>query len=124
MKHSIYKVETKTFEKDGVEKEMKSLVIQREGAQYPTKNVAMWDNHPLFATIEAGQEHELEIEEKDSKTPNPHGGFYKNRQVLNEAPKQEPRGTVNTETRLTRLEKAVFPDKIVELPPDVTDLEF
>ena len=81
-KFKIYECETREF---GEGKVMKKLVIQGEGDKYPMKNVALWDNHPLFSTIEAGQEHELVIEEKDSKTVNPHGGFYKNRQVLNEA---------------------------------------
>lgn len=90
-KYKVYEVETKAF---GAGKEMKKLVLQGEGDQYPSKGVAMWSDHPLYATIAEGQEHELDIEVKDSTTPNPHGGFYKNRSVLK--PGQAPQTPQNS----------------------------
>lgn len=63
-------------------KKLKKLTIQGKGKQYPEKNITMWANHPLYATITAGQMLDLEIESKDSDKPNPHGGFYKNKTVL------------------------------------------
>lgn len=63
-------------------KNLKRLVLQQEGSQYPDKNVTMWEDHPLFNSIAPGQEHVLSIKVEDSTTPNPHGGFYKNKTVL------------------------------------------
>ena len=73
----------KAFESGGKAKEMKSLVLQADGAQYPTKNVALWSNHPLYAGIKVGDEIDVELDEKDSTTENPHkpGTYYKNRSV-------------------------------------------
>ena len=110
MKYKVYEVEVKGFNKDGEAKTMKSLVLQREGAQYPTKNVAMWSDHPLYATIATGQEHELTLIEKDSQTPNPHkaGTFYKNRSVANETTPTVVH-TTGLEARVAKLEAKVFP---------------
>jgi hypothetical protein len=70
-------------------KALKKLVLQGEGKQYPDKNVTMWADHPLFEDIAVGQSVELEIEVKDSTTPNPKGGFYKNKTVKKEAGMQQ-----------------------------------
>lgn len=78
-KVECYKAEV-TQTKTG--KTLKKLVLQESGAQYPMKNVTLWANHPLYEDIEAGWSGELEIETKDSEVPNPHGGFYKNRTVI------------------------------------------
>lgn len=84
-KYECYKVEEKVSAKGNA---YKKLVLQEEGSQYPVKGVTMFASHPLFEEIGAGQTVELDIETKDSETPNPHGGFYKNRTVLN--PNQAP----------------------------------
>lgn len=78
--YDVYKVEDKTSAKGNA---YKKLVLQEKDSQYPIKNVTMFASHPLFEEIGAGQTVELDIETKDSDTPNPHGGFYKNRTVLN-----------------------------------------
>jgi hypothetical protein len=78
-KYKVYECEVSPT-KTG--KNPKKLVLQGEGDQYPLKGVTMWDDHELYPTIDVGQEHMLEVETKDSTTPNPHGGFYKNRTVL------------------------------------------
>lgn len=77
--YKVFDVEDK---KTASGKGLKKLVLQADGDQYPTKNVTMWEDHPLYETIAAGQEHALDVEVKDSSTPNPHGGFYKDRTVL------------------------------------------
>jgi hypothetical protein len=78
--YNVYKVEDKMSVKGNA---YKKLVLQEPKSQYPLKNVTMFASHPLFEDIAPGQTVELEIETKDSDTPNPHGGFYKNRTVLN-----------------------------------------
>lgn len=82
MKYKVYELEDKVT---GGGKALKKLVLQGEGKQYPDKNVTMWSDHPLFSTIAVGQTIEAEIQVTDSKTPNPHGGFYKNKVVLKES---------------------------------------
>lgn len=76
MKFKVYEVEHKVTPTG---KELKKLVLQREGAQYPDKNVTMWSDHPAFATVAPGQEIEGDLDIKESTVPNPHGGFYKNK---------------------------------------------
>lgn len=83
--YEVFKVEDKVSAKGNA---YKKLVLQDPESQYPVKNVTMFASHPLFEDIAAGQTVDLEIETKDSDTPNPHGGFYKNRTVLN--PGQSP----------------------------------
>lgn len=82
MKYKVYEIEEKVT---ATGKEMKKLVLQGEGKQYPDKGVTMWSDHPLFTTIASGQTIEAEIQVTDSKTPNPHGGFYKNKVLLKES---------------------------------------
>lgn len=79
MKYKVYECEDKTTTTG---KALKKLVLQGEGKQYPDKNVTMWANHPLFEEIAAGQTIDVELDVKDSKEPNPHGGFYKNKTVI------------------------------------------
>lgn len=62
-------------------KALKKLVLQGEGKQYPDKNVTMWADHPLYEDTVAGQTIDVELDVKDSTTPNPKGGFYKNKTV-------------------------------------------
>lgn len=77
--YKIYEVDDKISAKGNA---YKKLVLQEPGAQYPLKNVTMFVSHPLFEDIAVGQTVELDVEVKDSPTPNPKGGFYKNRTVL------------------------------------------
>lgn len=72
----IYEVEEKVTQTG---KKLKKLVVQGEGKQYPDKFVTMWENDPLYTKVVPGAEVEAELEIKDSTTPNPHGGFYKNK---------------------------------------------
>ena len=44
--------------------------------------MTMWSDHPLFEIVATGQSIDLDLEIKDSTTPNPKGGFYKNKTVL------------------------------------------
>lgn len=81
-KYKVYEIEERVT---ATGKELKKLVLQGEGKQYPDKGVTMWSDHPLFTTIAAGQTIEAEIQVTDSKTPNPHGGFYKNKVLLKES---------------------------------------
>ncbi len=78
MKYKVYEVEDKMTQSG---KALKKLVLQGEGKQYPDKNVTLWNNHPLFEEIAPGQTIDVEIDVQDSTTPNPHGGFYKNKTV-------------------------------------------
>ena len=64
----------------------------------------MWSDHPLFGTIAPGQEHQLELDEKDGN-PNPNGGFYKDRTVLKPGQTAQPqvsqmRNDTNTQQKL------------------------
>lgn len=85
-KYKVYECEAKVT---GNGKELKKLVLQGEGKQYPDKNVTMWPNHPLYAEVAAGQTIDVEIDIQDSKTPNPKGGFYKNKTVINQTGAQQ-----------------------------------
>lgn len=79
MNYKVYELEDKTTASG---KALKKLVLQGEGKQYPDKNVTMWSDHPLFGTVAVGQSIDVELDVKDSTTPNPNGGFYKNKTVL------------------------------------------
>jgi len=124
-KYKVYECELKVTQTG---KELKKLILQGEGKQYPDKNVTMWSDHPLFQTIAVGQEHELDLDIKDSKVPNPHGGFYKNKTVKNVvAPAQDLQQRVaNLEERMAKVEKwseTSAPD--IEYPEeDVSDIPF
>ena len=125
MKHKVYEVNEKAFTKDGETKKMKSLVLQRDGAQYPIKNVAMWDGHPLFEGIAPGQEIDVEIIEKDSQTPNPHspGTFYKNRSVAMPSQGQAVQSTQSgtLEEQVKDLQQRVFTLESHLKPKENTD---
>lgn len=84
-RYKVYEVIERTTQKGDT---LKKLVLQGEGKQYPDKNVTMWNDHPLFETIAAGQEIEADIQVRDSNTPNPRGGFYKDKTLLR--PGQQP----------------------------------
>lgn len=87
-RYKVYEVEERMTPNG---KALKKLVLQGEGKQYPDKNVTMWANHPLFEETISGSTIDVEIDVQDSKTPNPHGGFYKNKTVRNtEAPQKAP----------------------------------
>lgn len=79
MKYKVYECEERATRNGGT---LKKLVLQGEGKSYPDKNVTMWSDHPLYADIAVGQEIDVELEVKDSKTQNPKGGFYKDKTVL------------------------------------------
>lgn len=79
MQYKVYEVEDKVTRTG---KELKKLVLQGDGKQYPDKNVTMWGDHPLFGTICPGQSIDIELDIEDSTTPNPKGGFYKNKTVI------------------------------------------
>lgn len=117
MKYKVYEIEERVT---STGKELKKLVLQGEGKQYPDKGVTMWSDHPLFTTIATGQTIEAEIQVTDSKTPNPHGGFYKNKVLLKESnvgAKTSPETGLNARTSnvvdfkllpvVTRLEAAL-----------------
>ena len=121
MKYKVYDSLVRTFEKDGESKEMKSLVLQGEGAQYPTKNVALWSDHPDYEKAKTGETFEWELKETESKTQNPHGGFYKNRSVMNPNETGETVNNPSLEERVQKLENAVYKDKSFteeEINPD------
>ena len=115
MKFKVYEVDARMT---GTGKELKKLVLQGEGKQYPDKNVTMWSDHPLFESITPGQEIEAELKVEDSQTPNPKGGFYKNKTLLKpgqSAPAPLPQGTGDT----ARLENAIN----LKLIPAITRIE-
>ncbi len=80
MKYKVYECEEKLT---ATGKALKKLVLQGEGKQYPDKNVTMWADHPLFEDTVVGITIDVELDVKDSTAPNPHGGFYKNKTVIN-----------------------------------------
>lgn len=92
MMYDIFKVEDQTTRTG---KQLKRLIIQKDGDQYPMKNVTMWNDHPLFNSIQAGQTHNFEIYESDSGVPNPKapGRNYLNRTVSN------PNSSQSTQTQ-------------------------
>lgn len=94
--YKVYESEDKISAKGNA---YKKLVLQAPDEKFPLKNVTMFASHPLFEEIAPGQTVELEIETKDSDTPNPHGGFYKNRTVLN------PGQTAQTQTKASQANK-------------------
>ena len=110
MKYKIYDLTVREFEKEGESKEMKSLVLQGEGSQYPTKNVALWSDHPDYEKAKVGETFEWELKETESKTQNPHGGFYKNRSVINPSETNETKEVPKSDLgeRVKKLEEAVF----------------
>lgn len=114
-KFKVYEVDARMT---GTGKELKKLVLQGEGKQYPDKNVTMWSDHPLFNEIAPGQEIEAELLVEESKTPNPKGGFYKNKTLLKpgqSAPAPLPAGTGDN----ARLENAIN----LKLIPAITRIE-
>lgn len=109
-KMKIYECEEREMKNGGV---MKKLVVQVEGKQYTDKGVTVWSDHPLFATLAAGMEIEGEIEVKDSQTPNPKGGFYKNRTLLK--PGQVPAAPHQPFTNTDRIFNVIQLDVIPKL---------
>lgn len=91
--YKVYEVEAKTTQSG---KNLKKLVLQKEGAQYPLKNVTIWEDNPLFEKAVAGETITCEILEKDSGNPNPNapGKNYINRTVAN--PNRPATPTTNT----------------------------
>lgn len=87
--YKIFEVEEKTTQSG---KQLKKLVLQREGAQYPIKNVTIWGDHPLYDQAVPGGELSCEINETDSGTPNPNapGKNYINRTVDNSGMSKGP----------------------------------
>lgn len=77
--YKVYECEEKTTQSG---KTLKKLVLQREGAQWPIKNVTMWDDHPEYKDTQAGGILTCDLIEKDSDTINPNSGKpYINRTV-------------------------------------------
>jgi len=111
--YEVLKIEERTWEKEGETQTMKSLMLEKEGSQFPTKNVALWSSHPDYGTVELGKKYNWKLEEKESATPNPHrpGTFFKNRSVINpnEAKAQTTQETPSDlESRVKKLEESVF----------------
>ncbi len=79
MQYKVYEVDEK-MTRTG--KAMKKLVLQGEGKQYLDKNVTMWADHPLFEDTVPGETIDVDLDIRDSATPNPKGGFYKDKTVL------------------------------------------
>lgn len=125
--YDVYKVEEQTT-KTG--KQVKKLVLQKEGAQYPLKNVSMWSDHPQYASVAPGQQLTCEIYESDSGVPNPKapGKNYINRTVSNPngntspAPKAAPTGDVATKADIAslRADLKIIADHLGVEPPKPT----
>lgn len=78
----IYECEEKAT-KTG--KKLKKLVVQKEGLQYPFKNVTAWEDLDIYNELDAGYQvpQGYEIFEKDSENINPNSGKpYKNRTLV------------------------------------------
>ena len=79
--YKVYEAEQKTTTTG---KQLKKLVLQGEGMQYPMKNVTIWGDNPLFAQAVAGGTITCDILESDSGNLNPKSGKnYVNRTVAN-----------------------------------------
>ena len=107
--YEVLKIEERSWEKDGETNTMKSLMLEKEGSQYPTKNVALWSSHPDYNDVELGKKYDWKLDEKESTTKNPHGGYYKNRSVVNPNENKETTQTPSDlESRVKKLEEAVY----------------
>ena len=122
-KIKVYEVEEKFLEK--LQKNIKKCVLQEEGMQYPHKNVTVWNDLDIYDQIVEGYKipEGYYVKSEDSNTPNPHGGFYKNRQLLKG---QGTAPTGNLEARVKKLEDKVFGakpeiEKHIEENVDVVD---
>lgn len=101
--YKVYEVEEKAT---STGKKLKKMVLQREGAQYPTKGVTIWEDHPDFEKAVAGASFNWDLMEKDSGTPNPKapGKNYIDRTVSKFPPKEGG----DLEARVKKLEDKVF----------------
>lgn len=80
--YKVYEAEVKTTPTG---KTLKKLVLQRDGAQHPTKNVTIWGDNPLYQMAVPGTTITCDLIETDSGVPNPNapGKNYVNRTVAN-----------------------------------------
>lgn len=79
--YKVYEAEEKTTQSG---KTLKKLVLQKEGAQWPIKNVTIWSDNPLYDQAVSGGTIVCDLLEKDSENINPNSGKpYKNRTVAN-----------------------------------------
>lgn len=80
--YKVYEAEERTTPTG---KKLKRLVLMRDGAQHPTKNVTVWGDNPLYAQCNPGGQINCDLLETDSGTPNPNapGKNYINRTVAN-----------------------------------------
>ena len=77
--YKVYEVDEKTTQTG---KQLKKLVLQKEGDQWPIKNVTMWSDHPDYMNTVSGGTLTCTILEKDSKNINPKNNLpYKERTV-------------------------------------------
>jgi len=79
----VYEVEERFIEK--LNKNVKKLVIQKEGLQYPFRNVSAWQDLPIYNELVAGYQipDGYDIFEKDGKNINPKSGKpYKERTLV------------------------------------------
>lgn len=80
--YKVYEAEARTTPTG---KQLKKLVLQREGAQHPTKGVTIWGDNPLYSQANPGGTLTCDLLETDSGKPNPNapGKNYINRTVAN-----------------------------------------
>ena len=95
--YKIYEVDEKTTQSG---KTLKKLVLQKEGAQWPIKNVTMWNDHPDWEKAVAGGTLTCDLLEKNSDQINPNSGKpYINRTVAKpgqiSAPQQMDSGKID-----------------------------
>ena len=111
-KYKVYEAEEKTTQTG---KKLKKLVLQREGAQHPTKNVTVWGDNPLYKDCVPGQEITCVLLEKDSGVPNPKapGKNYIDRTVAN--PNQPTlRQGVSNNSQLTEMAIKTHIDRAIQ----------
>lgn len=108
----VYEAEEKTTQSG---KTLKKLVLQKDGLQYPFKNVTIWGDNPLYAQAVPGATITCDLLEKDSENINPNSGKpYVNRSVANPnmgAPKQTSNGNVNEMALKTHITQEIAPLK-------------
>lgn len=115
MKYKVYEVEEKTT---ATGKELKKVVLQGEGSQYPDRNVTVWKDHPQYDEFIAGAEVQGSIWKQEQEgTKNPHNGKPYVNKTWSKLP-EEKQTTIQDvirmdllESRIKKLEEKVFPAK-------------
>jgi len=103
--YKVYEAVENHIEKLG--KSVKKCIIQKEGLQYPFKNVTVWPELPIYAQIQSGFEIPAGyvVDEKDSKNINPlNNKPYKERTLVQET---NANGTVKVTPDMSELARKV-----------------